>query len=611
MLELVDNLLKAFDTSIDGLDWMSADDARRSEEEAGEDHGEDRLSGQVARLLRRYTVRRDDLVGNVLRAAEFEHQRYVARTGGPVDKGEWLMTPQTVNAYYNPTTNEITFPGRHPAAAVLRHERRRRGELRRHRLGDRPRDQPRLRRFGPPVRRRRQPARLVDGRRRRAASSSAPASWSKQFAGYTVLDNRHLNGELTLGENIGDLSGMAVAFKAYQLSLARQTGAGNRRLHRASSASSSAGRRSGAASTATRSCCKRLVTDPHSPSEFRTNGPTSNIDAFYDAFGVKPGDRMYRPPERACQNLVSVRARPRRRFRCAELTMIARSCSSRRAAWRRLRLQQAAAPGRGGEGRLVRSGQPVPAARGSDPEPRRHREGFRRAGSSACSSASPRRAPRPLRSSSRPSCSTTRRPSQKFQAAQGELTQALKSSGRRCENYPELKSDANFRDLQVQLEGTENRITVARNRYIDAVRALQRHGARVPDEPHRDAVRLRSEAELHRGERGGDLDARPRWTSTPPRRRSQPRRRAGHCSEPRKRPPRRPMSAVKPPCCRRCSRACWRVAQRAPAERRSALPTLEARVTDLTGTLTADAAGRARGEARARSRRARARRSPC
>ena len=90
----------------------------------------------------------------------------------------------------------------------------------------------------------------------------------------------------------------------------------------------------------------------------------------------------------------------------------------------------------------------------------------------------------------------------KFQAAQGELTQALKSLLVTVERYPELKSDANFRDLQAQLEGTENRITVARNRYIEAVQRLQRHGARVPHEPHRQHVRLRGEAQLHRGERG-------------------------------------------------------------------------------------------------------------
>ncbi len=75
------------------------------------------------------------------------------------------------------------------------------------------------------------------------------------------------------------------------------------------------------------------------------------------------------------------------------------------------------------------------------------------------------------------------------------------------EKYPELKSDQNFRDLQAQLEGTENRITVARNRYIQAVQALQRHRALVPDQPHGDAVRLQGQAELHGRERSGDRPA--------------------------------------------------------------------------------------------------------
>ena len=163
MLELVQNLLASFDTSIDGLDWMSA--ATRAE-------AKKKLSKITVKIgypdvWRDYSslaIRGDDLLGNVLRAAQFEHQRYVVRAGGPVDKGEWLMTPQTVNAYYNPTTNEITFP-----AAILRPpffdaDRGRRGELWRDRFRDRPRDQSRLRRLGPAVRRRRQPAGLVDGR---------------------------------------------------------------------------------------------------------------------------------------------------------------------------------------------------------------------------------------------------------------------------------------------------------------------------------------------------------------------------------------------------------------------------------------------------------------
>jgi predicted metalloendopeptidase len=116
-----------------------------------------------------------------------------------------------------------------------------------------------------------------------------------QFAGYSVLDGRHLNGELTLGENIGDLSGMAVAFKAYKLSLGGKPApeidgfTGDQRFFL------------GWAQVWRRNyrdaeLLKRLVTDPHSPSEFRSNGPASNVDAFYDAFGVKPGDLMYRPP---------------------------------------------------------------------------------------------------------------------------------------------------------------------------------------------------------------------------------------------------------------------------------------------------------------------------
>ena len=155
----------------------------------------------------------------------------MARTGGPVDKGEWLMTPQTVNAYYNSTTNEITFPAailRWPfydmtaddavnyggIGSVIGHEIS-------HGFDDSGRQ------FD------------GDGNLRDWWTADDGAKFKqragelvKQFAGYTVLDNRHLNGELTLGENIGDLSGMAVAFKAYQISLGGKTAPGDRRLHR-------------------------------------------------------------------------------------------------------------------------------------------------------------------------------------------------------------------------------------------------------------------------------------------------------------------------------------------------------------------------------------------
>ena len=294
MLELVDNLLKTFDSSIDGLDWMSAQTRAEAKKKLA------KITVKIGypdkwRDYSSYTVRVDDLVGNVQRASEFELKRQIARAGGPVDKGEWLMTPQTVNAYYNSTTNEITFPAailRPPffdmnaddavnyggIGSVIGHEIS-------HGFDDSGRQfdgDGNLRDWWT----------ADDGTRFKQRAGELV----KQFAGYSVLDNRHLNGELTLGENIGDLSGMAIAFKAYQLSLGGKPApeidgfTGQQRFFL------------GWAQVWRRKyrdeeLLKRLLTDPHSPSEFRTNGPSSNIDAFYDAFGVKPGDKMYRPPE--------------------------------------------------------------------------------------------------------------------------------------------------------------------------------------------------------------------------------------------------------------------------------------------------------------------------
>jgi putative endopeptidase len=294
MLELVDNLLKTFDSSIDGLDWMSAQTRAEAKKKLA------KVTVKIGypdkwRDYSSYTVRSDDLIGNVQRASEFELRRQIARAGGPVDKGEWLMTPQTVNAYYNSTTNEITFPAailRPPffdmnaddavnyggIGSVIGHEIS-------HGFDDSGRQfdgDGNLRDWWT----------ADDGTRFKQRAGELV----KQFAGYSVLDNRHLNGELTLGENIGDLSGMAIAFKAYQLSLGGKPApeidgfTGQQRFFL------------GWAQVWRRKyrdeeLLKRLLTDPHSPSEFRTNGPSSNIDAFYDAFGVKPGDKMYRPPE--------------------------------------------------------------------------------------------------------------------------------------------------------------------------------------------------------------------------------------------------------------------------------------------------------------------------
>ena len=164
MVELVDNLLKTYSTSIDNLTWMSPTTKVEAHAKLAK-YGVKIGYPDVWRDYSALEVKAGDPIGNSVRAAEFEYHRQAVRNGKPVDRTEWGMTPQTVNAYYDPHEERGRVPGRHPAAAVLRHEGRRRGQLRRDRRGHRPRDQPRLRRPGQPVRRRRQAAQLVDAGR--------------------------------------------------------------------------------------------------------------------------------------------------------------------------------------------------------------------------------------------------------------------------------------------------------------------------------------------------------------------------------------------------------------------------------------------------------------
>ena len=292
MLELVQNLLRAFDSSIDGLEWMSPDTRSEAKKKLA------KITVKIGypdvwRDYSAYSVRPDDLIGNLVRGATYRLDRHIQRAGGPVDKGEWFMTPQTVNASYNPSTNEITFP-----AAILRpplfdpaaddavnygaigsgvgHEIS-------HGFDDQGRQYD------------------GDGNLRDWWTADDAAKFKQragvvvsQFNGYSVLDDRHLNGELTLGENIGDLSGLEIAFRAYKLAMQGRAApvidgfTGNQRFF-LGFAQVWRGKYRDA------ELLRRTLTDAHSPSEFRVNGPTSNIDAFYDAFGVRPTDRMYRP----------------------------------------------------------------------------------------------------------------------------------------------------------------------------------------------------------------------------------------------------------------------------------------------------------------------------
>ena len=291
--ELVANLRRAFEQSIDSLEWMGPQTKAEAKQKLV------RFSVKVGypdkwRDYSALQIRADDLIGNLQRANEAEFLRQMRRLTQAVDRDEWFMTPQTVNAYYSPPMNEIVFPAailRAPffdpladdavnyggIGGVIGHEishgfddsgRRYDGE------GN-------LRdwwTFDDNVRFRERAGRLV-----------------AQYEKYQPIEGRNINGNLTLGENIGDLSGLAVAYRAYQLSLGGReapvidgfTGPQRfflgwaqiwRRKYRDEELRS------------------RLITDSHGPSEYRCNGVVTNMTEFYEAFAVQPGDRLYRPP---------------------------------------------------------------------------------------------------------------------------------------------------------------------------------------------------------------------------------------------------------------------------------------------------------------------------
>lgn len=291
--ELVDRLIRAYESSISELDWMGEDTRERALKKLA------RFSPKVGypEVWREYPAEMvaDDLVGNVRRAAHAEHVRQIGRIGQPIDRTEWLMTPQTVNAYYHPVMNEIVFP-----AAILQppfFDARGSdaanygaiGAVIGHEIGHGFDDQG-SRYDGD--------GNLVDWWTEddRARFEERTASLIDQFDVLVPegLDAKHhVNGALTVGENIGDLGGMSIAWKALQL-LARDE---NREL------TEEEGREFFYAwATAWRSKfrkeerIRRIAVDPHSPEEFRCNQIVKNLDAFAEVFGVREGDGMHLAP---------------------------------------------------------------------------------------------------------------------------------------------------------------------------------------------------------------------------------------------------------------------------------------------------------------------------
>lgn len=294
MGELVDNLKRAFEKRIHELDWMSVGTKKQALEKLAKfttkigypDEWED---------YTKLEIDGNDLIGNLLRAGDFQYEDMLDKLGGPIDRGEWHMTPQTVNAYYNPLMNEIVFPAAilqppffnleaddavnyGAIGAVIGHELS-------HGFDDK--------------------GSQYDGdgnlrnwwtKEDRDEFDGRAAALVEQYSEYSPLEGVKVNGELTLGENIGDLGGINIAYTAYLLSLegaeapvideisGKQRfflGWGQiwRRKYRE------------------QELRNRILTDSHSPSQYRCNGILANMDAFYDAYDIPKGSPMYIAPE--------------------------------------------------------------------------------------------------------------------------------------------------------------------------------------------------------------------------------------------------------------------------------------------------------------------------
>lgn len=293
---LVANLIEAYRQSITGLAWMTEETRKRALEKL------EKFTPKIGYPVkwRDYSTLEtsaDDLIGNLRAASEFEFQRELGKIGKPLDRDEWFMTPQTINAYYNPGFNEIVFP-----AAILQYpffdENRDAaanygaiGAVIGHEIGHGFDDQ------GSKY--------DGDGRLTEWWTASDRASFEKLTGSlieqYNALAPRqvpehHVNGALTIGENIGDLGGLGIAWKAYLISLGSQEPAvvdGMTGAERFFLSWAQAWQMKGRDEEVIR----LMAIDPHSPNEFRCNQIVRNLDGFYETFGVTEADALWLDPE--------------------------------------------------------------------------------------------------------------------------------------------------------------------------------------------------------------------------------------------------------------------------------------------------------------------------
>jgi predicted metalloendopeptidase len=294
MDELVKNLLVAYKQSIDKLDWMSPATKKQAQAKLA------KFTTKIGypnkwRDYSALSVTRDDLVGNVRRSRQADYDKEINKLGKPIDRDEWGMTPQTVNAYYNPEMNEIVFPAAilqppffdanaDDAAnyggigAVIGHEIS-------HGFDD-------------------QGAQYDgDGNLRDWWSAADHKNFEAktkalvaQYDAFSPVPGYHVNGQLTLGENIADNSGVAIAYKAYKLSLHGKPApvidglTGDQRFFMGFAQVWRMKMREPEQ-------IRLIKSDPHAPGQFRANGTMRNQPGFYEAFKVKQGDKMYLAPK--------------------------------------------------------------------------------------------------------------------------------------------------------------------------------------------------------------------------------------------------------------------------------------------------------------------------
>ncbi len=294
MTQLVENLRSAYKESINGLEWMSAETKvaaiKKLEAFTPKIGYPDRWEDYSG-----IKISKDDLIGNLLSTRLDGHKKNLQKLHDPIHKWEWGMTPQTVNAYYSPTRNEIVFP-----AAILQPPFFNMnaddaanyggiGAVIGHEMGHGFDDQ----------------GSKYDGEGNLnnwwtendlSEFKNRTTRLVNQYAGYKVFDDLNVDGKLTLGENIGDLSGVTIAYRAYKMSLNGKEApvidglTGDQRFFMGF-AQIWRGKRT------EKALRNQVATNPHSPGKFRALGALSNMPEFYKAFNLKEGDAMYIKPE--------------------------------------------------------------------------------------------------------------------------------------------------------------------------------------------------------------------------------------------------------------------------------------------------------------------------